>query len=109
MDIRKLQNRLDVFATERDWTQYHNPKNLSIALAVEASELQEIFQWLTPEESVDVKNNSVHAAEEIADIFIYLLRIADILEIDLEKAVTMKLEKNASKYPPDGSNTPRSL
>ena len=80
-----------------------------MALTVEASELQEIFQWLTAEEATDVKYSSDHAAEEIADIFLYLVRLADVLNIDLKTAVENKLEKNSQKYPAAGSKTPRSL
>ena len=109
MDIKSIQLRLRDFATARDWNQYHNPKNLSMALAIEAGELQEIFQWMTPQESEAVKNNPTHAAEEIADVFLYLARIADVLEIDIESAVENKLKKNAIKYPAEGHNTPRSV
>ena len=109
MNIKSIQLRLRDFAAARDWNQYHNPKNLSMALAVEAGELQEIFQWLTPQESEDVKNDSTHAAEEIADVFLYLARIADVLDVDLEAAVEKKLGKNAKKYPAEGSITPRSI
>ena len=109
MDIRHLQDQLVEFAAARDWEQYHNPKNLSMALAVEASELQEIFQWLTPEESLAVKEDSSHAAEEIADVFLYLARIADVLHVDIETAVLEKLSKNGAKYPELDSPTPRSL
>ena len=109
MDIENLQGKLREFAAARDWEQYHNPKNLAMALAVEAGELQEIFQWLTPEESLSVKGDSVHAAEEIADVFLYLVRIADVLDVDIETAVLGKLAKNAAKYPEAGPDTPRSL
>ena len=109
MDIKHLQKQLAEFAAVRDWEQYHNPKNLSMALAVEASELQEIFQWLTPEESLAVKDDSAHATEEIADVFLYLARIADVLNVDIETAVVEKLSKNAAKYPELGPDTPRSL
>ena len=109
MDISSIQKQLREFALHRDWEQYHNPKNLAMALTVEAGELQEIFQWLTAEESQQVKFKSEHAAEEIADVFLYLARIADVLDIDIETAVASKLEKNANRYPAEGSNTPRSM
>ena len=109
MDIENLQGKLREFAAARDWEQYHNPKNLAMALAVEAGELQEIFQWLTPEESLAIKDDSAHATEEIADVFLYLVRIADVLDVDLEEAVSAKLAKNAAKYPAAGSGTPRSM
>jgi NTP pyrophosphatase (non-canonical NTP hydrolase) len=107
MDIESLQRKLREFAATRDWEQYHNPKNLSMALAVEASELQEIFQWMTVEESEAVRNEPQHAAEEIADVFIYLARLADVLGIDLEDAVESKIASNGEKYPARGSDTPR--
>jgi NTP pyrophosphatase (non-canonical NTP hydrolase) len=109
MNIANIKEQLRDFAQDRDWEKYHNPKNLAMALTVEAGELQEIFQWLTPEESQEVKSNSEHAAEEIADVFLYLVRIADVLDVDIEKAVSMKLKKNAIKYPTNGPDTPRSL
>tara|TARA_R100000093_G_C1914521_1_gene63842 strand:+ start:229 stop:576 length:348 start_codon:yes stop_codon:yes gene_type:complete len=111
MDITAIQTTLRKFSQDRDWEQYHTPKNLSMALAVEAAELVEIFQWMTAEESVAVKDrpNVKHEVEEeLGDVINYVLRIADVLNIDLEKAVSNKIEKNAMKYPPAGSNTPRS-
>lgn len=102
MDIKHYQQELARFARERDWDQYHTPKNLSMALSREASELLEIFQWLTPEQSCEVMQGSDTAecaAEEIADILIYLLRLADKLEIDVEAAITRKMALNAQKYP----------
>ena len=111
MDITAIQTTLRKFTHDRDWEQYHTPKNLSMALVVEASELMEIFQWMTPDESVAVKDepNLKHAVEEeIGDVINYVLRIADVLGIDIERAVLNKIDKNAVKYPPAGSNTPRS-
>ncbi|MBT3404388.1 MAG: hypothetical protein HN421_11885 [Gammaproteobacteria bacterium] len=101
MDIKKIQEQLARFADERDWDQFHNPKNLAMALSVEASELVEIFQWLTPEQSAAVmqSSESVHVGEEVADILIYLLRLADKLDIDLEQVVAEKVRKNAKKHP----------
>ncbi|MFK8138703.1 MAG: nucleotide pyrophosphohydrolase [Bdellovibrionales bacterium] len=89
------------FAALRDWDQFHTPKNLAAALSVEASELLEIFQWLTTEESF-LKSDTINrsrAKEELADVYIYLLRISDRLDIDLEDAFWSKVEKNAEKYP----------
>ncbi|UCD93924.1 MAG: nucleotide pyrophosphohydrolase [Candidatus Zixiibacteriota bacterium] len=98
----ELSAGISEFCTERDWEKYHTPKNLSMALAVEAAELMEIFQWLTPEES-DKANLSParkeRVKEEIADIFIYTIRMAQVLDIDLFETATEKLEKNAAKYP----------
>ena len=111
MDIAAIQKKLRKFTQDRDWEQYHTPKNLSMALAVEAAELVEIFQWMTSEESVAVKDASSlkhEVEEEIGDVINYVLRIADILGIDLEQAVLNKIDRNAVKYPPTGSKTPRS-
>jgi len=92
---------INTFSDERDWIKFHSPKNLSMALSVEASELVEIYQWMTEEESNDLGNDEVlnHAREEIADIFMYLNRLCTRLNIDLEQAVLDKLKKNAVKYP----------
>ncbi|MBY0415631.1 MAG: nucleotide pyrophosphohydrolase [Bdellovibrionales bacterium] len=95
-------NELKVFADERDWDQFHSVKNLSMALNVEASELLEIFQWLTEEQSNNAKNDQKlkrKASEEVADIFIYLMRVVSKLEINLDEAIQSKLKKNAEKYP----------
>lgn len=102
LDLDKLMKELKVFAEERDWDQFHSVKNLSMALSVEVSELVEIFQWLSEEQSNSAKNDpklKFKAEEEVADIFIYLLRIAGKLNIDLESVVKSKLKKNAEKYP----------
>ncbi len=101
MDIQKIQQQLAQFADARDWEPFHNPKNLAMALSVEASELVEIFQWLTPEQSAAIMQSDerTHVEEEVADILIYLLRLADKLEIDLEQAVSDKIVKNGEKYP----------
>lgn len=102
MDIKKLQKHLQNFAEDRNWEQFHTPKNLTMAMVIEAGELMEIFQWLTPEQS-KLKNlgpeKYQHSREEIADVFTYLIRLADKLEIDLEKAFWEKMEKNGEKYP----------
>ncbi len=87
------------FTRERDWDQFQNPKNLSIALSVEASELAEIFMWLTEKQCAALTEKQLQAAsEEIADVLMYLLRIADILGIDLIKATHEKMKKNIEKY-----------
>jgi NTP pyrophosphatase (non-canonical NTP hydrolase) len=101
MDTEKLLERINAFSSERDWDQFHSIKNLTMALSVESSELVEIYQWLSEEESNDPTNEVVltRAKEELADIFIYLLRISSKLNIDLEKAVLSKMEKNEEKYP----------
>ncbi len=101
MDIQSIQQQLADFADERDWDQFHNPKNLAMALSVEASELVEIFQWLTPEQAKEIMDSSQsdHVKEEVADVMIYLLRLADKLDIDLESAVNDKIIQNGKKYP----------
>ena len=101
-DLSELRDRLRAFVAERDWEQFHSPKNLSMALAVEAAELVEIFQWLSEAESAvldDVRRERVEA--ELADILVYLVRIADRLEVDLLQAAGRKLGENARKYPAD--------
>ena len=112
MNIKKIQKQLSDFADERDWNQFHNPKNLAMALSVEASELVEIFQWLTPEqaEAIMGTDENEHVKEELADVMIYLIRLADKLNVDLEDAVADKIIKNGEKYPIDtskGSTTKR--
>ncbi len=105
MDFDKLQRRLDEFATDRDWHQFHSPKNLAMALAVEAAELLEHFQWLTDAESKSLDQVDREAvATEIADIQIYLAMIAGKLGIDVEKAVDAKIDSNAIKYPPNAGS-----
>jgi NTP pyrophosphatase (non-canonical NTP hydrolase) len=101
MNIKDTQKQLADFADERDWDQFHNPKNLAMALSVEASELVEIFQWLTPEQAKEIMDSSQsdHVKEEVADVMIYLLRLADKLDIDLESAVNDKIIQNGKKYP----------
>ncbi len=88
------------FVAERDWEQYHSPKNLSIALSVEAAELAEIFQWLTEDQSRNLTPmQKAHAAEEIGDVLVYLVDLAEKLGIEPVKAAFDKLEKNREKYP----------
>lgn len=102
MDIASIQHELRQFAAERDWEQFHSPKNLAIALAVEASELLERFQWLTEDESRALPDRPADyeaVVEELADVMIYLLRLADRLGVDLDRAVPDKIRKNAAKYP----------
>ena len=93
--IRRLSDDLAEFARERDWKQFHTPKNLVMALSVEVAELVEIFQWLTPEESADLSEGDVYDATlEMGDVFIYLLQLADSLGIDLMFADQQKLLVN---------------
>ncbi len=102
MNLFELQAELRHFAAERDWQSFHTPKNLSTALMVEAAELAEIFQWATPEESrlahQDARSKE-RIGEEVADVLLYLLQVADHSEIDLAQAVKSKLARNAMKYP----------
>ena len=101
VDVPAIQKQLRAFAEARDWEQFHTPKNLAMALAVESSELLELFQWLTPEQSQHLGDElpAERVQEELADILIYLLRLADVLGVDLDSAVENKLEANARKYP----------
>lgn len=97
-----LTEALRAFAAERDWEQFHTPKNLAAALAVEAGEVLEHFQWLTPEQSAALGDaERARVALELADVLLYLLRLADRSGIDLERAAWDKLALNAEKYPAD--------
>jgi dCTP diphosphatase len=102
LDLNEVASFLRGFAAERDWDQFHTPKNLSMALAGEAGELLEIFQWLTPEQSSDLDDTiRQHAGEELVDILQYVVRIADLLDVDLNEAFWTKFEKNSKRYPAD--------
>ena len=99
-DIEELKIRLRQFADERDWDQFHSPKNLSMALIAEAAELIEHFQWLTEAQSYSLSENKLSEVElELADIFLYLVRLADKLDVDLTKAAVKKIKINEQKYP----------
>ena len=101
-EIDDLRNQLRTFAAERDWDQFHSPKNLASALAVEAAELLENFQWLTEAESQQLPPEALAAVRaEVADVLLYLIRISDKLGIDLIAAANAKIELNAVKYPVD--------
>jgi NTP pyrophosphatase (non-canonical NTP hydrolase) len=98
--LTQIKTRLRDFAAARDWDQFHSPKNLAMALIVEAAELVEHFQWLTEAQSQTLPPDKLAEVEqEIADIQIYLIRLADKLGIDMEKAVNAKIELNEKKYP----------
>ncbi|HCE92750.1 MAG: nucleotide pyrophosphohydrolase [Burkholderiales bacterium GWA2_64_37] len=102
MDVDALQARLRAFAAERQWQPFHTPKNLAMALMVEAAELIEIFQWMTPEQSLAVRDDPALTepiADEVADVLLYLLQLADHAGVDLAQAVENKLRKNAVKHP----------
>ncbi len=100
--FNQLKQRLRTFAAERDWDQFHSPKNLSMALIAEAAELVEHFQWLTEEQSQALAAEKLAEVElELADIQLYLIRLADKLNVDLLAAVDKKLILNEQKYPAD--------
>jgi NTP pyrophosphatase (non-canonical NTP hydrolase) len=99
-DLTTLRDALRAFCAARDWHRYHTPKNLVMALSVEAAELVEHFQWATPEESLDLApERRAEVADEIADVLIYLTELADVLGIDPIAAAREKIVKNAVKYP----------
>lgn len=98
--LEDLQKELAEFAKVRNWDKFHSPKNLSIALSVEASELNEIFQWITEEESKNLNSRQlIEAEQEVADVLLYLLQISDKLNINILDAAYRKLEDNDKKYP----------
>ena len=98
--LRELRDALRAFAAERDWDQFHSPKNLAIALSVEAGELLERFQWLTEQESQRLSPaDRVRVEQELADVLLYLIRLADKLDVDLAVAAREKMKINAEKYP----------
>lgn len=99
-DLEILRETVRQFAAERDWDQFHSPKNLSMALVVEAAELVEHFQWLTEKQSADLSpDKRIEVEAEMADILIYLIRLADKLNVNLVQAVECKIKDNESKYP----------
>lgn len=93
----KLIEEINKFRDERAWRQYHNPKDLLLSLSLEASELLENFQWVSTEESVEKNKGNIE--DEVTDVFIYGLMMADDLGIDIEEVILRKLEKNSKKYP----------
>ena len=104
VQVENLAKALSTFATERDWHQFHSPKNLVMALSGEVGELTEIFQWMTEDDSKLAGQNpstSNKVKEELADVLLYLVRLADVLGVDLNDAATSKLRVNADKYPAD--------
>lgn len=102
LTLEKLKKQLRDFAEIRDWDQFHSPKNLSMALSAEVAEIIEHFQWLTEEQSKNLPQNKLDEVEtELADALIYLIRLADKLDIDLLVAAQSKIELNEQKYPVD--------
>ncbi len=102
VDVAGLQLALSKFAEPRGWQQYHSPKNLAMALTGEVGELVEIFQWLTEEQSKGVASDPATAQavrDELADVLIYLVRLAFVMDVDLDAAVRAKLASNARRYP----------
>jgi len=100
--VRQLREQVAEFVAARDWHQFHAPKNLAMALAIEAAELMEHFQWLTVARSRELKHDPQRraaVAEEMADVGCYLLALANELEVDLSQAIGQKMVKNAAKYP----------
>ena len=98
--LQTLIQRVNTFADERDWRQFHSPKNLSMALAVEAAELLEIFQWVESNDSLQLTDAQRTASEhEVADILLYLLRFCEMTGIDLIAAADAKTQINQQKYP----------
>ncbi|MFJ9430463.1 nucleotide pyrophosphohydrolase [Streptomyces sp. NPDC101490] len=101
-DVAGLQRRLAAFAAARDWQPFHTPKNLAVALSVEASELLEIFQWLTPEQAGRVMEepDSAHrVADEVADVLAYLLQFCAVLGVDPLEALAAKIDRNEVRFP----------
>ena len=100
--MKALLESLRKFNEDRNWPQYHSPKNLSASILIEAAELAEVFQWLTEEESRNLSAvDTKRAEEEIADVFLYLLNLADKLDIDIISAAHSKMVLNGKKYPAD--------
>ena len=105
MNIEKIKQRIQKFSDDRNWDEFHNPKNLVMALNGEVGELNEIFQWLNFEECMSLPDDvKEHTKEEIADIAIYLIRICMKLDINLEEAIFNKMTKNEAKYPIETSH-----
>lgn len=101
-DLPELQRRLTAFAEARRWEPFHTPKNLAMALVVEAAELAEIFQWRTPEESLDVMADEAAAArvrDEMADVLSYLLQMATVCGVDVLAALAAKIDRNETRFP----------
>jgi NTP pyrophosphatase (non-canonical NTP hydrolase) len=104
VDVSRLQEAIALFARERDWDQFHSPKNLAMALTAEVGELVELFQWLSEGASRSVAQDPATARrvrDEIADVLVYAVRLAAVLGVDLDEAVRSKLAANALKYPAD--------
>ena len=107
-DMSRLLLRTRTFAEARDWLRFHTPKNLVMALSVEASELLELFQWLTEDDAnrlADTPEGRQAIEDEVADVMIYLLRLADVLDINVVAAANAKLDRNETRFPPGTSTS----
>jgi dCTP diphosphatase len=99
-EIREITEKIKRFRDERDWMQFHDPKNMAVSIILEASELLEHFQWKTKEEVEQyVKQNNAGIQDEVADIALYLFELADNLGFSLKEAMEKKIKKNQAKYP----------
>jgi NTP pyrophosphatase (non-canonical NTP hydrolase) len=96
-DIQNLINKINKFRDERNWRQFHNPKDLAISISIEAAELLEDFQWISSEEAIETNKENIR--EEIADVLIYSLMLCSDLDLDIKEIVEEKLLKNGKKYP----------
>ncbi len=109
-DLELLRQRLRAFAAARDWGRFHDPKNLSMALAGEVGELVALLQWHTPDEASRIMDSdaSGDVRDELADVLIYLVRLADVLDVDLAGAANDKIDRNESRFPlgEGGGDTP---
>jgi dCTP diphosphatase len=102
IDVSRLVAALRQFATERDWDRFHSPKNLVMALTGEVGELSEVFQWMSAEAAYEAARDPATATavrHELADVLLYVIRLADVLGVDLDAAAAEKLRVNAQKYP----------
>ena len=100
--INDLKKTVENFVDEREWRQFHNPKNLSMSIAIEAAELMELFQWLSKKESIKAMSSGKlrkNAIDEVADVFIYLTAFCNENDIDIKQAIDQKMKKNKKKYP----------
>jgi len=102
--ILQLRARVQKFVDDRDWQKYHEPKNLAMSIAIEASELMELFQWVeeTETDTITGKREKLsRMEEELADIMVYCLSLANVVNIDISRAIMNKIDKNERKYPPE--------
>ena len=104
LTLKDLKSKVENFVNERDWEQFHEPKNLAMSISIEAAELMEIFQWSSNDESskiMDTKDLRIHAMDEVADILVYTIAFCNRNNIDISEAILSKLKKNKIKYPKD--------